>query len=531
MGLGVSVVYTSRIMNTRILIWSLFLLSLLGGAALAQPPDLGYPPPPGWEYVRNLDSLSFNLYAHNDSLFTSSKSVELNAPDIFEHSTDGGKTWHPSNSSKPGVLPVYPLNIKGTPILWNELVGKDSTHTLVVSMDLGQSWQDRAIMNDFIPDLKNKGLTNYGSSEDKNIIADIHSPRLNWFIKYAELPYRKYQNMHFSTDGGITWKLLEIPPPSNYLSASTVTFDIRFDCRDLGAWYFKSQGIIIPHFGENDTATEYYVSRDQGKTFTPIPVLGDLIGVTGKAEHFFWTGPKENYFTGYKTIDSLQQEKNVGLLKKMMPYKFSMDTTNCSIDRYGSIFFPSNPEQVLVLVSESRIDKIKDTVYYDSTWLYYTTDQITYQLLWQRDGKGYAGRTFLDIPKGNVYLVSIDTPRIKYYDNNSIYRKSLWKRKVFSIPSSAVNEQPQSEKADPVISVRWSLGQPVLAFEQPKGSQTKIILFDLLGRNLKEVFSGYLQSGSFTFRVTEGIESLPQVLFVRIEQPSYTHTEKIVIVH
>src|SRR5687768_12879948 len=88
---------------------------LCASAQIEPPADLGYDPPEGWEYIRNLDSLQFRLYAHNDTLYARLKNSVQNSPQRLEHSFDGGKTW--STATLPEITnsaSTIPLHIQGT---------------------------------------------------------------------------------------------------------------------------------------------------------------------------------------------------------------------------------------------------------------------------------------------------------------------------------------------------------------------------------------------------------------------------------
>lgn len=517
-----------------------WLLPLCGLAQNEPPADLGYPPPPGWEYVRNLDSLNLVFYPHNDSIFIGTQNNIKGTEYLVAHSTDGGKNWasstFPENHKK--FYWGIPGWIKGTSILHYYFIDpKDSSHYLIVSTDLGQTWNDRTKMNDFVKDIKemNQEAQSVIISSKDVIISDIHYPEKNWFIKYNEL-YFGIDYIYNSVDGGISWSPLQIPVPSSHLSITRLNFDIKFDYREPGAWYFASRRIYVPRFypvdGDYDTVTGYYVSRDQGKTYKQIPVLGDYVGVTDYAEHFLWTGPKENAITGYKVIDSNLIERKVELLQQLTPDKFPLDTSKGYGYSIGlnSTFFAPNPDQLLLAVGEGRYDGSKDTVYFANGWLYFSKDQKKFEEILYASNLPRLSSTFVDQKSGTVWLKTIDTLVTKSH-NSAIYHQSLWKRKVFT-PTSTVVGNGAAENISPTTSIIYGqTSPPTLIIRQPKTAHTRIALYDILGKELAVIFDGALAIGDYRFRLWEATGLSTQTLFVRIEQADWSKTEKIVISH
>lgn len=510
-------------------------MPLCASAQIEPPADLGYDPPEGWEYVRSLDTLSFWLYAHNDSLYLATENA-VNLQMQFKHSVDGGKNWALSESSKLGSDPIEALNIKGTTLLWNYLEENDSIRALLVSTDLGKTWQKRATMNDFIPDAASRVLTNDASSLKDLIVADIHDSQRTWFIKYAPQnrgwPYYYNQIYYVSKDAGRTWELLEIPPPSNYQDANHILFDIRFDYREPGAWYFMCKGIVEPHFGTNDTITEYYFTRDQGKTFTRIQFLGDLIGVDDTTEHFFWFTSDGKHTSGYRSVDSLGSEKVVEVLNKVMPGTFPRDAG--AAYNYGvsnsSIFFPKNPNQRLFIIGESKADMTLDTFYYSNTWGYYTPDDLSFQKQLHTANRGRPKKFILDHVTGVVWMVTSDTQRTKFFNDPGIFRQSLWKKKIFTTSSSIA--KPGPENGVPITSIAY-IKQDLAALNLKQVSQnhTRIVLYDVLGREYAVIYDGLLPAGEYRFQLWEMARLPAGSMLVRIGQPGWSRTEKVIIKH
>lgn len=511
-------------MYTRILVWSLFLLTLLGDKSYSQPSDLGYPPPPGWEYVRNLDTTDIQIFAHNDSVLFQTK-IPSTGFWKLERSTDGGKTFQQS-ILPPGVGSVE--QVPNTPLLWTYVI-KDTIGTLVVSEDLGQTYQDRARMNDLIPDFQELTPTGHFGNF---LRSNPHNPRNNWFLFFSQVPFQgvNFEQLYMTTDGGYSWEQINVPLPSNHSIATVIYLDIRFDHRDPSSWYFISQGIYKPHTPPYDTVTEYYVSRDRGQTFTQIPIVSKIIGVTDTGEHFFWTGPKKDYYTGYKVYDSLGIEKQVGLFEKILPYKLPIDSlksNGCSIDPDRSVIFSYDPTQMLINVAERKFDKDKDTVYFDSTWLFYTKDGISFEQIFRSPSRGRALYTYNDPIQGTVWLSTIDTPAVKYKNNGYLSRKSLWKRKVFMSSLSTIKVAKDCDYTSTIIYSESM--KPTLILNQEKSAKSRIILYDILGRQLCLILDGILHDGVHRFTVPTYVEETSGVLFLHIEQPSATQIQKIVL--
>lgn len=511
-------------MNVPIfLLWCLAAFSawqmpLCAYAQIDPPPDLGYDPPEGWEYIRRMDSLDFVFYVHNDSIYMASRTNALNSPHVFEHSTDGGKSWRPSTSVQP-INHIYAQHVRGTTILWNELVDKDTIHTLMISTDLGQTWQERVKMNDFVLKAKERVLAY--SENGQGIVSDIHDPLRTWFVKYAPpgsgWPLFNHQFMYFTTDAGYTWKLLEIPAPPGWQYANYVIFEIKFDYREPGAWYFMSRGVEEDHFGNTTTVTEYYVSRDKGQTFTQIPLLGDMVGVTGVGEHFYWLREKDQSIISYRIVDSNLKEDTVNILQQILPEKFPRDTSSGYLSIDNSLISYLHPNEIAYRINE----QINDSLYMSTSWLFYSDDGVTFKKLWERVNSGIIGWNVLDQGTGTIYFRSFDFAA----------RKSLWKRRVFSNSNSGVRSKDFSLDV-PSVTVIYTLDKhPELVIRQPKTVQTRITLCDILGRELFVVYDNILHNGEYRFKLWEVTRISPQPLFITIESSGWSQTEKVFINH
>lgn len=515
-------------MRFRPLIFALFLPLLIAGSAYAQPSDLGYDPPPGWGYMMNFDHKEFKCFStFDDSLYVEIKRTDSSIT-TYQHSTNGGKTWQPSTLPQNHKFVYGAIPVSGTPYILADCYD-DSIKTLAVSTDLGQTWEDRARMNDFILNFTDPYLLASSFQSDKSYIKfDMHNPRKNWFVKYARSwssirEKGAYEQMYFSADSGRTWNLLKIPTPSNSAYATSINFDIQFDYRDSAAWYFTSRGLYEPHIPPGDTATEYYVTRDQGKTFNKISIVGHLIGVTHVGEHFFWNGPDPYREKGYTTIDSNGTVHTVDLLQKITPGKFPLDTSSgysSGIIPSFSFFYPLNPNQTLFSVAESKNDSKKDTIYYANSGLFFSKDSTNFQEIFHSSSRGLPQELFLDIAKGTIWLVTSDTSRTKYSIDPRLLRQSLWKRKIFALPNSSVDEGKEKDKAND-FSPKLEFDRNQFSVTIPDGSKGEISITDILGRVLENRLSA---KGERTFFQLNG---LPKQILIIVKWQDQYRTFKV----
>ncbi|MBS1904755.1 MAG: hypothetical protein JSS75_13700 [Bacteroidetes bacterium] len=493
-----------------------------------------------------ISSTPLSVSAFHDSIV-----VQLHRADsnifLFQLSVNGGKDWRdivPPSHHKLNPIGAYPLSNTGILLA----VGfDDSIQTLVVSTDRGLTWADRARLNDFIPDLPQLVNHTFADRTQPYILTDPHYPYTDWFVKYSmdnDVAGATYSNerIYVTQDGGNSWSRLNIPLPSNYARAADLHYDIFFDYRDSNSWYFRSVGIVKPHFDPPDTTTEYYVSRDHGASFKRVDYVGDMTGVFQKGEQFQWGGFLNsrsiafNVATEYVTTDTNGNQHTDRLLERIMPGKYPLDTPVTYPNGYvigakAEHILPSDPLQCFFTALEVFYDMRNDSIYFDSSSAYYTNDWQHFQLLWQRPARGRIGFTYLDPIMGEVYLVSIDTPVQTLY-KNGWERQSLWKRKVFATTpdAQAAGGSVQEHGAKMYFFCSMPPASPDLCVLTEVSGPTSIAVYDMLGRKVRDIYSGFLASGLHKFRIAENASFVTGTYIVRCDNSGSVAFEKCFLV-
>ncbi len=508
---------------------ALLILTLLLPTAIlyAQPSDLGYDPPPGWEFIKQFDAYNFALYVHNDILLTEELRDGNNiAVHKYSRSSDGGKTW--DSIGFPYTKYQYVNQIKGTPIIY-KMTG-DTIPRLTLSTDMGLSWDSSLSLPSLIdPDSKwDIDRDSYGDI----LISSPHHPETEWYVKYSHPTPRldphfdgngHAEKIFVTKDAGHTWSLLY---QNNGGPSLSIGCTLRFDYRDPSVLYLRVTSQFYTFFSGSSDTVYNFVFHDQSRYYTPF--VGDLVGVKEKGQHWYWSGKDRSNSanpTAYITVDSNGKNDTTELLKQLMPQKFPLDTAHVydhPISFYPT-FYPPDPLQSLYTVRESQMSHDKDTVYFDSSWVFFSKDLVNFQPLWRTGSRARAGVSNVDVPTGNVYLITIDTERFSI-NYNPYSPRSIWKRKVFSPTLTTVH---QISASDNYAVINITANGNELIYNTLSTSSARISVCDVLGREVKEIYSGILSSGEHRFPI-----ELPNIssgiYFLHISQQGYSKILKFV---
>lgn len=100
------------------------------------------------------------------------------------------------------------------------------------------------------------------------------------------------------------------------------------------------------------------------------------------------------------------------------------------------------------------------------------------------------------------------------------------------------NIQPKAKESDNLIPVQYSLSQnypnlfnPVtkISFELPNDAKVKLVVYDLLGREIKSIVNSQLTTGKYTFEFN-GNNFSSGVYFYKFEAGEFSAVKRMVLI-
>lgn len=390
----------------------------------AQPPN----PPPGWTFVRDLDSLEVNiLHAVDDTIFmfAADRHVSNKNKGVTLVSFDGGNSWDsvykpPEVGEEQYAVGVFPNEAK---IWFSKII--DSSRTFFISKN-GKNYESFKIGID----------TTYGLGFEKFFI-DPHNPD-HWLIVGSfSLATAKNSRLSQSFDGGRTWKVVKVPTAT----AEKLTFELVFDTRQKDTWYVRE--ILQQHNPMYDTAIVYRTT-DNGSSFTPVRQWGIhySIGYPGEVRRWWGVPQAENMLfgpmIGEDTSEVLEKYNWLQMFHPQLPLPnrnenkyYGRELSNNKNQFFESpwpFYFPSNylyrrkkPHLATIVEHEFSWESGNR---YENSWIYQTYDDWkTWNTIWSSGPDQSVEQTFMDESEEVLWAISktfTDTA-VKTY----LYRRSI----------------------------------------------------------------------------------------------------------
>jgi hypothetical protein len=473
----------------------------VAGSVCAQP---HYPPPPGWEFVKSLDStVGFALRVVGDTAVLQVSSVFGLRSDSL--STDGGRTWgafprYDSNAFWSGMFPhsISFFTLRGT---GNGMMNFRSSSGF-------NTWSDHLMDSTTIASM----------SALKEVYIDPVDDRGIFFrTSVGQQAYRE-ESIWRSRDGGFTWVKLPLPMPRN---GAGVMYEICFDVRRRGLWYVSVQGTY------EGTYTDYYKTDDDGVTFARMPYAGLAWGgPLGYNWLKLWSGysgiSAPGVLRGWiKRLDGAGMEyrgvAEIGpdpadTVQRVRPWLSLFDTTipfsNHDSGWYKSIipencsFYSRDPLHQFLQEYGSRWNPLDSVLSMCKSHLYETTnDGETWKSLWESSISPFIELATLDEATNTLWVIATDTapPNLKDYSatRHCIFRYRL-PDQVYdsgsnlvpqSIRISSISPQPADHQVDVNLSI-------------PSADRVHLFLVDELGRAVRVIFDGWMSAGEQSLRWT-----------------------------
>ena len=130
--------------------------------------------------------------------------------------------------------------------------------------------------------------------------------------------------------------------------------------------------------------------------------------------------------------------------------------------------------------------------------------------------------------------------RRNIFELKNLNRQELEKRRVEDMLLSAKDSRSAEFENDETVSIPsdFELYQnypnpfnPVtkISFELPNDAKVKLIVYDLLGREIKSIVNNHLMSGKYTFEF-EGSSFVSGVYFYKLEAGTFSQTKKMLLI-
>lgn len=498
---------------------TLLLFMVISSVAKQPPPDLGYEPPAGWEFVMKLDSVSyFDIYSHNDTCYlwvdfsTISSQVKEK---LIKLTTDGGLTW----TDNPEI--PLPLTFIKNTLICQAVRFEKPYYYYKKSYDFFKTSEKYIITGE--ANLPFDSL--YQSPVDTNIlIATFKS--IWWDEDYTKMDQieRGNMNVFISYDAGKTWK--ELSNLYRYQGIYTL-YEFNFDWAEKGHWF------VSAIYGSNLGYKNYslnFETFDDGKTFreikfkpTSLTDIDDnylysmLFGIDGKKTLREASIYSASGITLKEYDDTIRKSTFYDWLYLMDPTKPKTNLDSGYRRAFSFIkgfyqFDNSNFDNIFISVYEHKGD-LKNSNFSIERYFYSTTNKgRNWELINHFKEVPYFSKSFLD--QGTTTLwIYVKDEKYQKGKKSFLYKGSLWKLKLpwktTSVESignkDGINIYPNPAVDFITISLEsWS--------PPSRWTPTKIEIFDILG---VKVISEAIHPMTSSHRMN--LENLPAgVYFIKI---------------
>jgi hypothetical protein len=359
-------------MHTQILIWLLFLLSIIDGNAYAQLPN-GKPLPDGWEYVGTIPDSAFTTRIDKKSYHFIGDKIII--PSSFKDadsivgvviSDDAGKTWS---------IRIFPFICNGVTNGVNPITGtlyavgreSDSVWRFYVSNDLGLSFSRHEINKSLkYPTVPAPGFRSLNPHDTNDIL-------LERSIQYA---YDYGNDFYRSLDGGKTWRWVDYFPTA--VDGSGQYSELVFDVRTPGLWYAS---VIGAYHGLTKTS---HRSFDQGYTWEYIDHFGEYAGIGKEGELRSQWLYLNDFFHGFITSSAFGDGQiYIDWVKRALP---NSNVSNRDSEYYiymGKYTIDRlRPHTAFFMINENKSDPITHEPEFSNNFMFRTdNDGETFELL------------------------------------------------------------------------------------------------------------------------------------------------------
>lgn len=489
----------------------------------AQPGDLGYEPPAGWTYVRNVDSINnFELKVYNDSIVTYGYNRKATFPQMWlrQISYDGGITWDTVHFKNPQYTQFgyaasegfFPLSAR---FYRTQYDNSFNSFVILLSDDLGKTFVDTLVVGEVPP---SAGTNNF-------------PPRLIYKPNQVnQLFYLIGPHIFRSSDAGKTWFSQKVPKITGFRDNNGA--DITFDHRNPTLWYLLVSGDSHHAGGWVD----FYRTRNDGQTFDSINLFPKYAGIASEGimrnpwVYWLYTN-KGNYIYQNGMIDYLD---NGDTLKKHnwaerlygSSYPNYPKGEIASVNTYYNYtFLEDNPHIAFVSgIKEEGKDSLTGPpkIRRDDLWMTFN-DGETWTSIWS--GTAGVNDIYVDKKTKTVYVRSAYSPN--FYDRDIPVKNDIWKRQIST--SVEDNANLPTDFKNVTIAPNPAENFTQISFKNSTGGKVEIALYDVLGTKLRTIYSGTQEAGEQKILWNIPAEIPSGTYFLKIESGEQSVMEKIVI--
>lgn len=468
------------------------------------------PPPPGWEFVRKLDSVnSVTFHASGDTLF-------LNG----EFSTNGGTTWDTLWNTATDTAPharfktFNPHFFPHTAQIWDVQWTSDGLKRVFIVSNGTSDWKTYPLdsmteisMGSFVD-----GEINPFDDNDIFLVTDYGNQRFPDF------------GMWRSRDGGHTWARIEnLPFPDH---GQGMKYLLMFDARAADQWYLYVDGQ-----GINGTLS-FYRTTDNGISFSRDCCWGKYAGIS--APGVFRTWWEKGYQYGVGIVDmSPAGEDSINWLTKMdstLPMT-KLDSGYSHFLREGSYqFFASDPAHAFVAEAEGAWNLADSVIKFTKSHLYETTnDGEIWQSIWSASTAPLVNSLYLDQSTRTLWATTFDSLETKWRQVPLPFYSLVRHRLQTDVNSFTADALPTQ------VIVNQVFPNPVhstalINYELSASGPIRLEVFDQIGKTVRELYSGHSESGPhhMMWNIPSFIPS--GTYFIRLKSVGVRKTSRLIII-
>ncbi len=498
-------------MNFSKFLWGMLLAIVLSDLN-AQPPDLGYTAPAGWDYAGSLDSLHWlQLWADRGGLALRGER-KLSSVPRWLASTDGGNSWTAVDTSIVDSYQLYRFGfVPNSTRFWVWGLRDDRLH-FSISIDFGRSFTTTALPRNFPVDV-----------DQIRTVPSIHSVnplRHNEIYSKISVIERdcSFQLLLQSDDGGKNWRQIVIPGltyDGSGLASCYFEFSLLHDRRQTGHWYIHVASEFRAHSGHGENSNRVLRTTDNGVSFIDVPqerpaadstytyIFPQFLGITRAGElRRYWrksfTDLRRCRFVQHNGFESLAENGRIvqrDWLEAIQPGRALSDCASGYQHTLRNVkFFNFDPSMAIAHISE--VQDPQDAGYHRD-WLYLVHGEAALvSLLWESEDRPLLYDFFLDDQSGMLWLVTEDPARDSL-NEVSLPRRSLWRRQlpVTSVQVFGPNERTELHITPNPVKDRFYLSG--MAMHNDNGCKVEIV--DINGRLIS------------TLRIAESVDALHDI--------------------